>query len=129
MRLFFCRKSFIKGTVNVALLGVDFPTFGIPRLTDREGKKLPSGFHFIVGRLQLRTYRRNFLVAASHLADFEAISASPRAFHSARFSAGVLALARLTKAPKSSPLSIVGMPVLVSTNPAKIKSPADWYSS
>ena len=41
MRLFFCRKSFIKGTVNVALLGVDFPTFGIPRLTDCEGKKLP----------------------------------------------------------------------------------------
>ena len=33
MRIFFCGKSFIKGTVNVALLGVDFPTFGIPRLT------------------------------------------------------------------------------------------------
>lgn len=91
MRLFFCRKTFIKGTVNVALLGVDFPTFGIPRLTDREGKKLPCGFHFIAGCLQLGTYGRNLVVAVSHLADFEAISASRRAFHSARFSGLVLA--------------------------------------
>ncbi|MBO1996769.1 hypothetical protein J4714_12880 [Staphylococcus epidermidis] len=52
------------------------------------------------------------------MADFEAISASP--LHSARFSAGVLALARLTKAPKFA-LSIVGIPVLVSTNQPKSK--------
>ena len=81
MRLFFCGKSFIKGTVNIAFLGVDFPTFCIPRLTDREGKKLPCFFHFIAGCLQLGMYGRNLVVAVSHLADFEAISASRRAFH------------------------------------------------
>jgi hypothetical protein len=31
--------------------------------------------------LQLGTYGRNLVVAVSHLADFEAISASRRAFH------------------------------------------------
>src|SRR5690606_1457917 len=69
------------------------------------------------------------IAVVRHRRALSAIRASPLAFQAALLASSTWASASDTRAPSSSPRSRVGLPVLVSTSPARIIRPADSYSS